>query len=30
MNPIDLVLVEDDPMVMEVNEGFIKRVGGFR
>ena len=30
MNPIDLVLVEDDPMVMEVNEGFIKRIGGFR
>jgi len=30
MNPIDLVLVEDDPMVMEVNEGFVKRIGGFR
>ncbi|AFM01722.1 response regulator of citrate/malate metabolism [Desulfitobacterium dehalogenans ATCC 51507] len=30
MNLIDLILVEDDPMVMEVNEGFIKRIGGFR
>ncbi|HBW33857.1 response regulator [Desulfosporosinus sp. BICA1-9] len=30
MNLIDLVLVEDDPMVMEVHEGFIKRIGGFR
>lgn len=30
MNPIDVVLVEDDPMVMEVNEGFIKKIGGFR
>lgn len=30
MNLIDLVLVEDDPMVMEVNEGFIRKVGGFR
>ncbi|KGK83259.1 chemotaxis protein CheY [Desulfosporosinus sp. HMP52] len=30
MNPIDLVLVEDDPMVLEVNEGFINKIGGFR
>ncbi|GAB6154982.1 response regulator [Desulfosporosinus burensis] len=30
MKLIDLVLVEDDPMVMEVHEGFIKRIGGFR
>ncbi|AET67323.1 response regulator of citrate/malate metabolism [Desulfosporosinus orientis DSM 765] len=30
MNPIDLVLVEDDPMVMEVNAGFIKKIGGFK
>lgn len=30
MKLIDLILVEDDPMVMEVNEGFIKKVGGFR
>ncbi len=28
-NPIDMVLVEDDPMVMAVNEGFIKRIKGF-
>lgn len=30
MAEIELVLVEDDPMVMAVNEGFIERVGGFR
>lgn len=30
MADIELVLVEDDPMVMAVNEGFIERVGGFR
>lgn len=30
MNLIDLILVEDDPMVMEVNEEFIKKIGGFR
>lgn len=29
MNHIDMVLVEDDPMVMAVNEGFIKRIEGF-
>ena len=29
MNHIDMVLVEDDPMVMAVNEGFIKRIDGF-
>lgn len=29
MNLIDMVLVEDDPMVMAVNEGFIKRIEGF-
>lgn len=27
---IDLLLVEDDPMVMAVNLGFIQRVGGFK
>lgn len=30
MNHIDMVLVEDDPMVMAVNEGFIKQIEGFR
>src|SRR5665648_90745 len=30
MNHIDIVLVEDDPMVMAVNEGFIKQIEGFR
>ncbi|MHB1652246.1 MAG: response regulator [Desulfitobacteriaceae bacterium] len=30
MDEIDLLLVEDDPMVMAVNENFIQRVGGFR
>ena len=29
MNHIDMVLVEDDPMVMAVNEGFIRRIDGF-
>lgn len=27
---IELILVEDDPMVMSVNESFILQVGGFR
>lgn len=27
---IDLILVEDDPMVMSVNESFIQRIGGFQ
>ena len=27
---IDLILVEDDPMVMSVNESFILQVGGFQ
>lgn len=30
MDTIDLVLVEDDPMVMAVNEEFVMRAGGFR
>ncbi|WP_206813018.1 response regulator [Paradesulfitobacterium ferrireducens] len=30
MEPIDLILVEDDPMVMAVNEGFIEQIGGFQ
>ncbi|CAA7601189.1 Two component system, signal transduction response regulator [Acididesulfobacillus acetoxydans] len=30
MKEIDLVLVEDDPMVMAVNEEFVTRVGGFK
>lgn len=29
MREIDLYLIEDDPMVMEVNRGFIQQVGGF-
>lgn len=29
MNSIDMVLVEDDPRVMAVNEGFIRRIEGF-
>lgn len=30
MKEIQLLLVEDDPMVMEVNKGFIQQVGGFK
>lgn len=30
MGMVDLVMVEDDPMVMAVNEGFIEQIGGFR
>lgn len=29
MEEISLVMVEDDPMVMEVNRGFIEQTGGF-
>lgn len=29
MEDINLVMVEDDPMVMEVNKGFIEQTGGF-
>lgn len=29
-NPIDVVLIEDDPMVQEVNRQFIEKVQGFR
>lgn len=28
--PIDVVIVEDDPMVVEVNRGFVSAVPGFR
>lgn len=27
---IDLILIEDDPMVLSVNEGFVKAIEGFR
>lgn len=30
MNSIKVVLVEDDPMVLEVNSGFVKSIAGFR
>ncbi|MFX4260771.1 response regulator [Pelotomaculum propionicicum] len=30
MSPIDVVIVEDDPMVVEVNRGFVEAVPGFR
>lgn len=30
MGLVDLVMVEDDPMVMAVNEGFIEQIRGFR
>lgn len=30
MDPIRLVIVEDDPMVMEVNAEFITRIGGYQ
>lgn len=30
MREIELFLVEDDPMVMEVNKEFIQQIGGFR
>lgn len=30
MSPIDVVIVEDDPMVVEVNRGFVSAVPGFR
>ncbi len=30
MKEIELVLVEDDPMVMSINEEFINKVGGFK
>jgi two-component system response regulator DctR len=29
MSPIDIVIVEDDPMVVEVNCGFVKAIEGF-
>lgn len=30
MSAIDVVIVEDDPMVVEVNRGFVEAVSGFR
>lgn len=30
MNDITMILVEDDPMVLAVNEGFIQQIGGFQ
>lgn len=30
MSPTDVVIVEDDPMVVEVNRGFVEAVPGFR
>ncbi len=30
MNDITMILVEDDPMVLAVNEGFIQKIGGFQ
>jgi len=30
MSQIDVLIIEDDPMVVEVNRGFINAVPGFR
>lgn len=29
-NSIDVLLIEDDPMVLEINRAFIEKVSGFK